>query len=335
MGSALPDAFKTLRDAWLEIAKAGTLPEPQALRGHGGTPAHAITAVGLEGPAMLPFVGAASPSDVPAARAFAASVVSGPVAVRVRPPVVVAPWAAPQGWGIANGFPGVAIGGKSFRRVDGGLLHGGTQSLALLTEGGATAVLSNLHTTAPARGAGAPSGEFDLLEVTTGDVFARVRRWKQLSTRGRVWPNLIDAGVGILAEEWRGAARLGEVAGLGRVVRTGEATPGDVVAKQGATTGLTRGRVRAIHVATRVRYGWPGAEDREFIVQGCTEVHDPDLGSGGPFSRPGDSGSPVVRAAEDGLELVGLLFAGGGGSTMVCGIEPVLQELGLRLPEAA
>ncbi len=56
------------------------------------------------------------------------------------------------------------------------------------------------------------------------------------------------------------------------------------------------------------------------------------VGVGGPFSRPGDSGSLVVDSPSRAP--VGLLFAGGGDHTFVNPIQPVLERFGATIIQA-
>ncbi|WP_125775484.1 hypothetical protein [Antribacter gilvus] len=116
---------------------------------------------------------------------------------------------------------------------------------------------------------------------------------------------------------------------VGRVTKTARALGGEVVAKVGRTTALTRGRVTAIELDD-VIVGYDDLGALSFDDQ--IEIEGLD---GGPFSRGGDSGALVYR--EDGVAL-GLLFAGsetGGGSgrglTYANPIDVVLDVLGIDL----
>ncbi len=94
---------------------------------------------------------------------------------------------------------------------------------------------------------------------------------------------------------------------------------GEVVQKSGRTTGLTFGRIAAVNVATTINYGRCGSA--RFFGQIAIVGLSPCF-----FSQPGDSGSPVVDAANNP---VGLLFAGGGNVTFINPITEVLARLGL------
>ncbi|MCL3861675.1 S1 family peptidase [Actinotalea sp. K2] len=118
---------------------------------------------------------------------------------------------------------------------------------------------------------------------------------------------------------------------VGRVTRTAEVTDAVEVEKIGRTTGITRGRVTAIELDDVV-VGY-GEELGELAFDDQIEVEG--LGRA-PFSRGGDSGSLVYRAADGAA--VGLLFAGsetggenGTGLTYLNPIGPVLALLGAQL----
>jgi hypothetical protein len=97
---------------------------------------------------------------------------------------------------------------------------------------------------------------------------------------------------------------------------------GMAVGKTGRTTQLTSGQVTAVGVTINVNYGSPGLatfKDQIAIRR-----------SSGDFSQGGDSGSLIWRY--DGVRNpVGLLFAGGGGTTFVNPIRRVLDALAINL----
>jgi len=99
-------------------------------------------------------------------------------------------------------------------------------------------------------------------------------------------------------------------------------TPGMIVGKTGRTTQLKQGRVTAVGVTVNVNYGAGRVghfRDQIAIV-----------GTGAQFSAGGDSGS-LVWQWNDARPPVGLLFAGGGGTTFANRIPRVLQQLQIRL----
>lgn len=95
-----------------------------------------------------------------------------------------------------------------------------------------------------------------------------------------------------------------------------------LVGKTGRTTQLTQGRITAINVTVNVSYGSAGvAQFRDqFAVRAAS----------GDFSAGGDSGSLLWQWGGS-LPPVGLLFAGGGGTTFGNRITRVLSALDIRL----
>lgn len=96
---------------------------------------------------------------------------------------------------------------------------------------------------------------------------------------------------------------------------------GAIVGKSGRTTQLTRGRITDCDAVVRVRFGGRTAIFRDQIA-----IQGPP---GELFSRGGDSGSIVWTV--DGQRPVGLLFAGGEGTTFVNKIHHVLAALEIDL----
>ncbi len=105
--------------------------------------------------------------------------------------------------------------------------------------------------------------------------------------------------------------------GYGTPSSTIEANVGinDQLLKYGRTTGETECKVWATNVTVNVNYGDPGV---------ATFVHQLMMRGGG-CSAGGDSGSMFVT--KNGLNPVGLLFAGGSGATFANPIASVLAEL--------
>jgi hypothetical protein len=99
-------------------------------------------------------------------------------------------------------------------------------------------------------------------------------------------------------------------------------SPGMLVGKTGRTTQLKMGRVTAIGVTVNVNYG--GGRVGHFRDQIAIR------GTAGDFSAGGDSGSLVWHWAA-GLAPVGLLYAGGGGTTFANRITRVLTALDIRI----
>jgi hypothetical protein len=111
-------------------------------------------------------------------------------------------------------------------------------------------------------------------------------------------------------------------AGAVRYFRVGgtpvAAVPGLAVGKSGRTTQLTSGRVTAVGVTIRVSYGSAGSA--VFSDQMAIRA------ASGDFSAGGDSGS-LIWTWDSRRAPVGLLFAGGGGTTFANRIGRVLDAL--------
>jgi hypothetical protein len=100
------------------------------------------------------------------------------------------------------------------------------------------------------------------------------------------------------------------------------AVPGMAVGKTGRTTQLTAGQVTAIGVTVNVNYG--GGRVGRFVNQMSIRS------ASGDFSQGGDSGS-LIWTWNANRAPVGLLFAGGGGTTFANPIRDVLAALDINL----
>ncbi len=96
-----------------------------------------------------------------------------------------------------------------------------------------------------------------------------------------------------------------------------------IVGKSGRTTNLTQGRISAVGVSINVNFGTAGVAHfrDQFSVRSIVSA---------PFSAGGDSGSLVWRW-EARRRPVGLLFAGGGGTTFCNRMSRVLTALDIAL----
>lgn len=122
--------------------------------------------------------------------------------------------------------------------------------------------------------------------------FGRLHRYYPLLAPPQV--NDLDGAVGtIYADRKRLAPRGMKVTGVGTP------TLGMQVHKWGATTGYTAGRIRSIRATPTVTYDGEGSFDFRAALR--------IVGTDGPFSEPGDSGSLVL---DDDGGVVGIVFAG-------------------------
>jgi hypothetical protein len=248
------------------------------------------------------------------------AVAKGEVDVRIVGRVVrqagAIPWTAQRHRPLA---PGISVG---HARVTAGTLGAFALAPATKGEAGARYLLSNNHVLADEDRA--RKGDLVLQPGRAdggrapADAVARFERAVRLKRTG----NLVDAALARLEE---GIAIDGSrVRGLGRLagVRAEPLAPGDLVAKLGRTTGLTRGIVSAIEV-DRVIVGYDEGE-RRFDDQ--VEISPR---ARGVFSRGGDSGSLIV---DDGRHPAALLFAGNDADTTYASpIAAVLAALKVRL----
>lgn len=158
-----------------------------------------------------------------------------------------------------------------------------------------------------------------------GDQIAVLARWVPINFGGAA--NLVDAAFGWA---WHERIRGGQYylsGGAAAYYSTGSAplaaSLGLLVGKSGRTTGLTQGRVTQIGVSVNVNYG--GGRVALFRNQIAIQSVNSN-----PFSAGGDSGSLIWHWAT-GVRPVGLLFAGGGGTTFANPIAAVLSALDIRL----
>lgn len=96
---------------------------------------------------------------------------------------------------------------------------------------------------------------------------------------------------------------------------------GMTVGKSGRTTQLTRGRITGVGATINVNYNGRVAQFRDQMSVRAFS---------GNFSQGGDSGSVIWQWAK-GMQPVGLLFAGGGGTTFANRIDHVLTALDINL----
>lgn len=157
------------------------------------------------------------------------------------------------------------------------------------------------------------------------DQIAVLARWVPINFGGA--PNYVDAAIGWAWHERIRGEQYYISGGVGRYYRVGTvpipAFVGMIVGKSGRTTGLTQGRVTQILVSVNVNFGGGRVAlfRNQIAIQSVNNT---------PFSAGGDSGSLIWHWAA-GLRPVGLLFAGGGGTTFANPIQSVLSALNIRL----
>ena len=157
-----------------------------------------------------------------------------------------------------------------------------------------------------------------------GDQIAVLARWVPINFGGAA--NFVDAAFGWAWHDRIRGEQYFLSGGAAAYYRTGTAplaaSLGMVVGKSGRTTGLTQGRVTQIGVSVNVNYQGRIALFRNQIAIQSVNAN--------PFSAGGDSGSLIWQWAT-GLRPVGLLFAGGGGTTFANPIGAALAALNIRL----
>lgn len=158
-----------------------------------------------------------------------------------------------------------------------------------------------------------------------GDQIAVLARWVPINFGGA--PNFVDAAIGWAWHERVRGEQYYLSGSSPAYYRTGTtplaASLGLNVGKSGRTTGLTQGRVTQIGVSVNVNFG--GGRVALFRNQIAIQSVNRN-----PFSAGGDSGSLIWHWAAD-RRPVGLLFAGGGGTTFANPIGNVLSALNIRL----
>jgi hypothetical protein len=106
-----------------------------------------------------------------------------------------------------------------------------------------------------------------------------------------------------------------DILGIGRPIGVRQADLGTEVKKSGRTTGYTEGRIVQIDVTSQVAYG-----------PALATFHGQWMASS--MSAAGDSGSAVLDMEN---YIVGLLFAGSDGATLINPINLVLQALDVEI----
>ncbi len=193
----------------------------------------------------------------------------------------------------------------------------------LVQKNGTTYILSNNHVMANENLANINDpiyqpGPYD--GGTAADEIARLSAYKSIvfSTSAN---NTIDAAIAAVGNT---ADVTGETASVsyGKPrATTAAASVGLKVTKYGRTTEGTNGRVQGINATINIGYDSGTARFVNQIVLG-----------GGSFSAGGDSGSLIViQKGSNARKPIGLLFAGGGGTTIANPIDAVLSNFGVTV----
>lgn len=157
------------------------------------------------------------------------------------------------------------------------------------------------------------------------DQIAVLARWVPINFGGA--PNVVDCAFGWAWHERIRGEQYYLSGGRAAYYRTGTAplpaTLGMIVGKSGRTTGLTQGRVTQVGVSVNVNFGG----GRVALFRNQIAIQSVNANT---FSAGGDSGSLIWQWA-GGVRPVGLLFAGGGGTTFANPIGSVLAALDIRL----
>ena len=134
-------------------------------------------------------------------------------------------------------------------------------------------------------------------------------------------PNLVDAA---LVRPTAGRALRAGIRDLpGEVVGVMDPSLGMAVYGNSRTSDITYGTVVGLEFEGRINYG--GTNFARFAHQGVIE------GADGDFSAGGDSGRMVFADVDGARYFVGLLFAGGGGQTIINRASDVVRLLNLEI----
>lgn len=180
--------------------------------------------------------------------------------------------------------------------------------------------MTNYHVAVASETVGLKMGQPD---GASGDWFAKLVRWSPMKGN----QNRVD---GAMLDTWRDdkpAYQPGRHMVKPEQFRIGKINPdpvlqhriGDLVQKSGRTTGHQKGRVVGVEGTSQIDYGDKGV--LQFVGQTSYR------GLESTFSGPGDSGSLIVTMDN---RPHGLLFAGGGGTTIGNQIKDVIEMFNIR-----
>ena len=214
--------------------------------------------------------------------------------------------------------PGVSCGFKFPPGVS--LVMAGTFG-AVVHDANGQYILSNNHVLADEGkiAIGSPIFQPGLLDGgnPATDVIARLARFIPISPSGM---NHVDCALARLAPP-----NIASPVFMPNVGKLANATPvppavGMSVMKTGRTTGSTTGSITDIHATVNVKYDVGVCQfDEQVII----------VGTGGPFSAAGDSGSVIVQQTPK--QATALLFAGSATHTIANRLDAVLTALGVSL----
>jgi hypothetical protein len=211
---------------------------------------------------------------------------------------------------ITAGTQGCLVRGRSGARLNRLMVLSNNHVLA---NSNAAAIGDAIVQPGPFDGGRAPADQVAILERFVPIHFAGGHNLVDAAT-GWAWPDRVRRELMYLS------------GGAVRYFRVGStpvaAVPGLGVGKSGRTTQLTSGRVTAVGVTINVNFG--GGRVARFVNQIAIRA------ASGNFSQGGDSGS-LIWTWDARRAPVGLLFAGGGGTTFANRITDVLAALDVNL----
>lgn len=197
----------------------------------------------------------------------------------------------------------------------------------LVRYGGKAHILSNNHVLAGVNQnqPGTRVPQPGLLDggVCNPDVIARLTRFTPISFTA---PNTVDCAIARVTKAAAVERRMMRPSGQWQKLASPHVRPAlrAAVHKAGRTTGYTRGLIDLVSLTVNVNMGSP-----PYVQSARFSNQFRVVGSAGPFSAPGDSGSLVTT--DPGNQPTGLLFAGGGGYTFCNDIGTVLSALNVSI----
>jgi hypothetical protein len=206
-------------------------------------------------------------------------------------------------------------GGVSAGHID---ITAGTLGCLVATSDGTRCILSNNHVLADSNAATIGDPILEPGPIDGGDPDDPIAELAAFVAVDFDGPNTVDAAIARLLDPGDVLPEIETIGGVADPVMDAALYQG--VRKHGRTTQHTVGVVVDVAADIRVRFGTRiAAFDDQIAV----------VGAGGAFSDGGDSGSLIVDGPS--RRPVGLLFAGGGGTTFANPIEPVLSAFDITI----